>query len=176
MNRKIEIDKDFFKAKSKNIVKKRNYKTKYFSGTIEKTNKRVLEITTTTIFHYSNNAVPNEKINQFYIAKLIKFINEEFKDWHKVLNAINYKFCFFLDANMNIIEQHYKIVFISKENKSKIYRIYDNQLFIDYKENKFIGASLLKQDLLKIFYNIDIDTELLESSLIIPLIEMQIIS
>ena len=176
MNQKIEIDKEFFKEKSKKIIKRRKYKTKYFSGTIERTNKRVLEITTTTVFHYTNHSLPSETINQIYIGKLINLIDKEFKDWNKILTAINYKFCFFLNADMQIIEKYYKIVFINRENKSKIYKLYDKDLFIDYKENTFIGTSLLKQDLLKTFYNVEIDPELLESELIVPLIEMQIIS
>lgn len=176
MDQKLEIDKIFFKEKSKKIVKKRKYKTKYFCGTIERTNKRVLEINTTTIFHYSNHSLPNETINQLYLVKLINLINEDFKEWNRILNGINYKFCFFINPDLEIIEQHYKIVFINKENKSKIYKLYDNGLFIDYKENKFIGSSSLKKDLLKTFYNVEIEAELLESELILPLIEMQIIS
>lgn len=172
MNKNMQIDTFFFKERAKKISHKRNVNTKYFKGVIEKTNKRVLEITTVTIYHYQDSSVPSAVLNQFYLKELIDLINKEFQGWNRLLRGINYKFCFFLDAQMNIIEQHYKIVFINKEYMSKIYKIYENELFLDYKNKEFIGILFLKQDLLKTFYNVDIDIELLDSKLAIPLIEM----
>jgi len=119
MNKNMQIDTFFFKERAKKISHKRNVNTKYFKGVIEKTNKRVLEITTVTIYHYQDSSVPSAVLNQFYLKELIDLINKEFQGWNRLLRGINYKFCFFLDAQMNIIEQHYKMFLINLVLKIK---------------------------------------------------------
>lgn len=162
------ININFFQNITPLISYKKSLNTKYFKGMIYKKNQE-FEINTATDYIFEN---PDILHNSFFHKNFRQYIYNNFEYWEILLERINYKSIFTINEKGLIIDFYYKVIFIAKNKKSKIYRITPNGVIKDFNKNTYNDMNSFKSNIIKSLFNVSIENDFIYDEYGLKMIEI----